>query len=245
MKKFLQLCNNSGIIVVKYVAKRKGVIMKRITIITGHYGSGKTNLAVNLAVRAANEGKKTAVVDLDIVNPYFRTADFSKLFNRLGIRLVAPDFANSNLDIPSLQFDVEQLAAGDDALIIDVGGDDAGAVALGRYSQALLEFKDDIEMYYVVNQRRYFTSSSDEAVSLMHDIEKASRMRHTAIVNNTNLGCETTQEIIEASKDFAEDVSRKTGVPIAFTVYPVNCAELADGNDVFPAEIYVKPPWER
>lgn len=218
--------------------------MKRITIITGHYGSGKTNLAVNLAVRAAHEGKKTAVVDLDIVNPYFRTADFSDLFSRMGIRLVAPDFANSNLDIPSLQFDVEQLAAGDDVLIIDVGGDDAGAVALGRYSEALLKYKDDIEMYYVINQRRYFTSSPDEAVSLMYDIERASRMKHTAIVNNTNLGSETTLEIVDASKGFAEAVSRRTGIPVAFTVYPTNCAELSDKNDVFSAEIYVKPPWD-
>ena len=218
--------------------------MKRITIITGHYGSGKTNLAVNLAVRSVREGKKTAVVDLDIVNPYFRTADFSDLFSRMGIRLVAPDFANSNLDIPSLQFDVEQLAAGDDALIIDVGGDDAGAVALGRYSEALMQYKDDIEMYYVINQRRYFTSSPDEAVALMYDIEKASRMKHTAIVNNTNLGCETTLEIIESSRSFAEEASRKTGIPVAFTVYPARCAELSDKNDIFSAEIYVKPPWE-
>ena len=102
--------------------------MKRITIITGHYGSGKTNLSVNLAVNAAKEGKKVTVVDLDIVNPYFRTADFQQLFNEMGITLLAPDYANSNLDIPALSFDVEQLACQNNGnLIIDVGGDDAGA----------------------------------------------------------------------------------------------------------------------
>ncbi|MBQ8298040.1 MAG: P-loop NTPase, partial [Ruminococcus sp.] len=77
--------------------------MKKITVITGHYGSGKTNLAVNLAVNATQEGRSVTVVDLDIVNPYFRTADFRQLFEEKGIRLIAPDYANSNLDIPSLQ----------------------------------------------------------------------------------------------------------------------------------------------
>ena len=117
--------------------------MKRITIITGHYGSGKTNLSVNLAVNAAKEGKKVTVVDLDIVNPYFRTADFQQLFNEMGITLLAPDYANSNLDIPALSFDVEQLACQNNGnLIIDVGGDDAGAIALGRYADALEQFRD-------------------------------------------------------------------------------------------------------
>ena len=100
-------------------------IMKRINIITGHYGSGKTNLSVNLALKAAEQGKSVAVVDLDLVNPYFRTADFRNLFEEKGIKLIAPDFANTNLDVPSVQFDVEQLASSEDCLIIDVGGDDA------------------------------------------------------------------------------------------------------------------------
>lgn len=194
--------------------------MKKITIITGHYGSGKTNLSVNLAVRAAEEGKSAAVVDLDIVNPYFRTADFRQLFEEKGIKLIAPDFACSNLDIPSIQFDVEQLAASEDCLIIDVGGDDAGATALGRYAEALSKYGDSLEMLYVVNQRRYLTASPEEAVTLMYEIEAAARMRHTAIVNNTNLGCETTFDIVEGSRRFAESISRKTGLPIAFTVYP-------------------------
>ena len=120
--------------------------MKKITIVTGHYGSGKTNFSVNLAVRAAQEGADAAIVDLDIVNPYFRTADFRQLFEEKGIKLIAPDFANSNLDIPSIQFDVVQLAMNEDRLIIDVGGDDAGAFALGRYAADLAQFADEIEM---------------------------------------------------------------------------------------------------
>ena len=218
--------------------------MKKITIITGHYGSGKTNLAVNLAVRASRMGKAVAVVDLDIVNPYFRTADFRDLFSAKNIKLIAPDFANSNLDIPSIQFDLEQIAKSEDCLIIDVGGDDAGAVALGRYAEALSAYGNDVDMFYVINQRRYLTSTPDEAVKLMYEIENASRMRHTAIVNNTNLGKETTVEIVEKSAEFAGEISVRTGLPVKFTTYPEECTEITDNPSAYPIKIYVKPLWE-
>lgn len=219
--------------------------MKKITIVTGHYGSGKTTFSVNLAVKAAQEGKSAAIVDLDIVNPYFRTADFRDMFEEKGIKLIAPDFANSNLDIPSIQFDVVQLAMNEDCLIIDVGGDDAGAVALGRYAEELAPFSDDIDMVYVINQRRTLTSTPDEVTELMYEIEAAARMKHTALINNTNLGNETTLEIVDSSRKFAEETSHKTGLPVMYTVYPKDIAEESDAGDKFPAELYVKPIWER
>ncbi|MDE5770639.1 MAG: cobalamin biosynthesis protein CobQ [Ruminococcus sp.] len=218
--------------------------MKKITIITGHYGSGKTNLAVNLAMQAHREGRSVAVVDLDIVNPYFRTADFRNLFEENNIRLIAPDFANSNLDIPSIQFDLEQIAESEDCLIIDVGGDDVGAVALGRYAEALSSYGNDVDMFYVINQRRYLTANPDETVSLMYEIENASRMKHTAIVNNTNLGKETTLEIVESSEEFASEISEMTGLPIMFTTFPEECAELTENPCAYPVKVYVKPIWE-
>ena len=218
--------------------------MKKITIVTGHYGSGKTNFSVNLAVRAAQEGADAAIIDLDIVNPYFRTADFRQLFEEKGIKLIAPDFANSNLDIPSIQFDVVQLAMNEDRLIIDVGGDDAGAFALGRYAADLAQFADEIEMLCVINQRRTLTATADDAVSLMYEIETAARMKHTGIVNNTNLGCETTLDIIDSSRSFADEVCRRTGLPLVYTVYPESCADLTNAPDAFEAKIYVKPIWE-
>ena len=219
--------------------------MKKITIITGHYGSGKTNLSVNLAVKAAEEGKKVAVVDLDLVNPYFRTADFKELFENKGIKLIAPDFANTNLDVPSIQFDVEQLVINEDCLIIDVGGDDAGATALGRYAEAMLErFSEEIDMLYVINQRRTLTSNADEAVTLMYEIEAASRMKHTEIVNNTNLGRETTSDIVKQSAEFAESVAEKTGLPLAFTTCPEEYC-TAEEKDILPIKVYVKLPWDR
>ena len=218
--------------------------MKKITISTGHYGSGKTNFSVNLAVNAAAEGRSVAIADLDIVNPYFRTADFREMFGEKGIKLIAPDFACSNLDIPSIQFDVEQLAVSEDCLIIDVGGDDAGATALGRYSEALSAFSDDMDMFYVINQRRYLTHTPDEVIALMYEIEAAAHMKHTAIVNNTNLGRETTAEIIEQSRAFAEETSRRIGLPVVYTVYPEYCTALPDRDDIFPAKVYVRSPWD-
>ena len=218
--------------------------MKKITIVTGHYGSGKTNLSVNLAVKAADEGKSVAIVDLDLVNPYFRTADFRGFFEEKGIKMIAPDFAGSNLDVPSIQFDVEQLAMSEDCLIIDVGGDDAGAAALGRYAVALENFRDELDMLYVINQRRYLTANANEAVELMFEIEAAARMKHTAIVNNTNLGCETTLEIIGQSAEFAAKVSAKTGLPLAFTTCPAELCEQGCGK-FFPVNVYVKNIWDR
>ena len=218
--------------------------MKKITIVTGHYGSGKTTLSVNLALKAAEEGRKVAVVDLDIVNPYFRTADFRNMFEEKGITLIAPDFANSNLDIPSIQFDVVELAMTEDCLIIDVGGDDAGATALGRYAEALYNFRDEIEMLYVINQRRYLTHTPDEVIQLMYEIEAAAHMRHTAIVNNTNLGRETDRDIIESSRSFAEETSERTGLPVKYTVYPEKCGDVSAVPDALTVMTCVRTPWD-
>lgn len=219
--------------------------LKKITVVTGHYGTGKTNFSVNLALRAAEGSANVTVVDLDLVNPYFRTADFRQLFESRGIRLIAPDFANSNLDVPSIQFDIEQLAMNESRLIIDVGGDDAGAFALGRFAEALSRYKDDMDMLYVINQRRYLTETASDAVKLMYEIESAARMKHTAIVNNTNLGRETTADIVAGSAGFAREVSEITGLPLAFTACPAEiCGELTDIPDIFPINVYVKPLWD-
>lgn len=216
--------------------------MKKINIVTGHYGSGKTNFSANLAVKLAESGERVTVVDLDIVNPYFRSADFGELFGSKKIELVAPMYANSNLDIPAISFDLERIAAESGYLITDVGGDDAGAIALGRYAKAFEEFSDEVEMLYVVNCRRFLTSTADEALALMYEIEAAAGMKHTAIVNNTNLLYETTAEVLESSQKFAEEIAEKAGLPIEYTCVPMGIA--AKVTNPFPVEIYVKKIWE-
>lgn len=210
----------------------------RIIAVTGHYGSGKTNLAVNFAVDFAKAGERVSIVDLDIVNPYFRTADFSELFGSLGIKLIAPQFANTNLDIPSLGFDMAALVNGCDRLIIDVGGDDTGAVALGQYSSVLNNF--GCELYYVVNRYRYLTRTPGEAVELLHDIEQVSRIRAKGIVNCSNLGSQTTADDVKVTADYALQCAAEAGIPVALTA-----AERSLGVEgAYPVDVYVRPFWE-
>ncbi len=211
----------------------------KVTVITGHYGSGKTNFAANMAMELSRRGEKCTVVDLDIVNPYFRTADFRELFADNNIRLVAPIYANTNLDTPVLNFDVATIAGGDGYTIIDVGGDDAGATALGQYAHILEKL--DMSMLYVVNCYRYLTREPEEALALMRDIEAASRLKCTGIVNNSNLGYETTNEVIASSVPYAEKIAEAAGLPL---VCNAGKNGLTDNiPDSFPVDIYVKTLW--
>lgn len=216
--------------------------MKKITVVTGHYGSGKTNFSANLAIKLAAEGKKVTVADLDIVNPYFRSADFAELFKEKNVTLAAPMFANTNLDIPAISFDLERIAEEDGYLIVDVGGDEDGAAALGRYANGFSAHSDNIEVVYVVNMYRYLTGTAEGAVQFMNEIAYASRLKHTAIVNNSNLAEETTAECIEASVPYAEKICELTGLPLLYTV--VSGGTKANVPNPFEAEVYVKKIWD-
>ncbi|MBQ3842359.1 MAG: cobalamin biosynthesis protein CobQ [Ruminiclostridium sp.] len=188
----------------------------RLTVITGHYGAGKTNFAVNLALDAAERGEKCTVIDLDIVNPYFRTADFEKPFAQKGIDLYAPVYANSNLDIPSLNIPLESILAAGGRVIIDVGGDDEGAKALGRFAPVITAC-ESTDMLYVINRYRYLTKEPAEAVQVMREIEYSCGLAHTGIVNNSSLGAETTADTVLASLPFAEETARLAGLPLRAT----------------------------
>ena len=216
--------------------------MKKITVVTGHYGSGKTNFSANLAIKLAADGKKVTVADLDIVNPYFRSADFAELFKEKNVTLAAPMFANTNLDIPAISFDLERIAEEDGYLIVDVGGDEDGAAALGRYANGFSAHSDNIEVVYVVNMYRYLTGTAEGAVQFMNEIAYASRLKHTAIVNNSNLAEETTAERIEASVPYAEKICELTGLPLLYTV--VSGGIKANVPNPFEAEVYVKKIWD-
>lgn len=211
---------------------------KRICVITGHYGSGKTNIAVNMALDLKKSGERVTIVDLDIVNPYFRTADFKDMLEQEGIKTILPMFANTNLDIPSLPAAVNSVFDDESSYyIIDVGGDDAGAIALGRYAGDFLKAQGGYDMLYVINERRYLTNTPEDAAALLTDIEAVSRLKATALVNNTNLGKQTTLEILTASYSFAKEVSRLTALPIAFTT--INEAIAPKDEGLIPVKIYV------
>ena len=219
-------------------------VEKRLNIITGHYGSGTTNLAVNIALDLSKKRKKVAIIDLDIVNPYFRTADFKALFAQNQICLAAPVYAGSNLDIPALPPEIETLLSDEEiTVVVDVGGDDAGAIALGRYA-GLIESMD-FDMFYVVNRYRLGTSTPKDSVNLMKEIEKASRLQTTAIINNSNLGEGTTGKDILDSLPYANEICRETGLPLAATAVFLEKALEVQLPMEYPIHIFVTKPWEQ
>ena len=190
---------------------------KRITIFCGHYGSGKTNVAVNFALKLKQVRDEVSVLDLDIVNPYFRTKDSLEDLKAAGIRLIASQYANSNVDIPALPQDMYSITDNLNVnAVVDVGGDDRGALALGRLAPKIRE-ENNFEMLMVINCYRPLTRTADEVMEVMREIEEACNIKFTGLVNNSNLGRDTTVEDILASKEYAEQVSQKSGLPIVLT----------------------------
>ncbi len=191
--------------------------MKRITVFSGHYGSGKTNVALSVALGLARSGQSVTVADLDIVNPYFRTKDSARELEKAGIELICSDYANTNVDIPALP--QSMYAITDDRsrkVVVDLGGDDRGALALGRLAPAILE-ENDFDLFAVINMFRPLTKTAEETVGVMKEIEAASGLRFTGLVNNSNLGEETTPETVLSSLPYAEETARLTGLPIVMT----------------------------
>lgn len=194
--------------------------MKRLTIFSGHYGSGKTNIAVNYALDMKKAGYDTVIADLDIVNPYFRTADSLDELTEAGIELISLPYANSNVDLPAIPSQIYGLVQRYDRhAVIDLGGDDRGALALGRFAPYILQ-ENDYDMFLVVNFYRPLTTTPEEALEVVREIEAVTTLKFTGIVNNSNLGAETDAETILCTVPMAEELGRLTGLPVAFT-----CAE--------------------
>ena len=190
---------------------------KRVLLLCGHYGSGKTNIAVNLAQAIKREYPTVTLADLDIVNPYFRSKDSATELKEADIRLICSNFANSNVDVPALPPDLYALT--DDRrmrAIIDVGGDDRGALVLGRLAPFILE-ENDYEMLMVINCYRPLTRDAASTLEVMREIEAAGSIRFTALVNNSNLGVETTAQDVLASVRYANEVADMSGLPVVMT----------------------------
>lgn len=215
---------------------------KRITLLAGHYGSGKTNIALNLAYSLKETNEKVAIADIDIVNPYFRTKDSEKELEQKGIRLICSEYASSNIDIPALPQDIYSIT--DDRswkAVIDIGGDDRGALALGRYAKKIIE-ENDYEMAFVINCYRPLTPTPQDALEVLKEIEFAGKIPFTSIINNSNIGEETTAEDVLASLDFAKEVSTLCGLPIKFTSVDKRLITELSGKipDLFPLKLQDK-----
>lgn len=209
-----------------------------ITIICGHYGSGKTNLTMNLAVEAADRGEQVTVVDMDVVNPYFRSSEYKQFFEEKGIELIAPTAAGTTLDTPAISADVYKAFQNIGTVFIDVGGDDAGATALGRFSEDVKAA--GYEMLYVINRYRILSQEPEQAAVLLKEIEGAARLSATGIVNNSHMGVETKPETVTESLAFSKEVSRLTGLPLLYTTAP----DFAPAPDCKIIQRYVLFPWE-
>ena len=191
--------------------------MKRITLFAGHYGSGKTCIAVSYAKFIKKNGFDTSIIDLDIVNPYFRTKDSEKELTDAGINIIASEYANTNLDAPALPKEIYSAISNKEShLVIDVGGDDRGAVALGRYAGDIIE-DNDYDMFFVASCYRPLTKTPEDALEVMREIEVASKIKFTGIVNNSNIGKATTSADVKNSVEFINKLSELAGIPVVMT----------------------------
>ena len=204
---------------------------KRMTLFAGHYGSGKTNIAVNYALYLKSLGENVVIADLDIVNPYFRTRDSLEELNNAGIKLISSACANSNVDLPALPQDVYSLLdKREEKAIMDIGGDDRGAYALGRYADSIKD-ENDYEMLFVLNTFRPLTRDVESALEVMYEIENACKLKFTAVVNNSNLGAESTDDDIISTSPLAKEVAKRAGIPMIYTtVYKLTDKLAATGE---------------
>ena len=217
----------------------------RILLLAGHYGSGKTNVAVNLAMDMRKRHDRVAIADLDIVNPYFRSKDSIDELTEQGIRLICSEYANTNVDIPALPPDM--YAVIDDKqlhTVIDVGGDDRGALALGRLAPAIRR-ENDYAMLMVINGYRPLTRTPRDVLDVLREIEQAGGIPFTGIVNNSNLGAETTPQAVLDSVAYATELAKAANLPLVATTVEERLYDELKGQipDLFPLQLQNNKPF--
>lgn len=220
---------------------------KRLTVVLGHYGTGKTEIAINYARYIKECGNDVEIVDLDIVNPYFRSREVRKeLFDAWKIRVTGTDEKYMNADVPALSRDIYGALQNKDRFaVFDVGGDDAGAIAFGQYHNIMAG--QDADILFVVNVNRPLTKDAKSVIEYIRLVEGAARVKVTHLINNTHLSYETTTDDIMKGQNVVEEVSKMTGIPIKMIAAKRDIAEkLPDiGYPVFPIDLYMKTPWNK
>ena len=217
----------------------------RVLVIVGNYGSGKTELSLNLALKMAERGEAVTLVDLDIVNPYFRSSERTELLNEHGIKVYAPSFAMTTVDVPSLPADIQAVFADKSRRVIfDVGGDDTGAAALGRYKPYFDQ--DDVTVLFVVNAFRPLSGDADGVCDLINRVGNRSRLKPDLLVNNANVAWETTKEDLDRGEALLKEVSTRLGMPIGYLCAKQDIMQqLPDtlSGERITIEILMRPDW--
>ena len=215
---------------------------KRLTVFSGHYGSGKTNVAVNYATALADLGQKVSIYDLDIVNPYFRTVDAEKNLAKNGVDLIVSPFAESNVDLPSMSAgSYKMLDKNFGKAVIDLGGDDRGALAMGRFCDKIKE-ENDYDMFFVVNTFRPLTQDASSIMQVKNEIENACKLKFTAVINNSNLGLETNEEDVLCSVKIVEEFCKNAKIPLKFTTVSESLYDKLKGeiDNLYPLKMQKK-----
>ena len=221
------------------------VFNHRISIVTGHYGTGKTEFAVNLALELAKSHNNVMIADLDIVNPYFRSRERKKEFDAVGVKLISSSQEAAHADIPALPAELFAIFQNRDIRgILDIGGDPVGARVLARFQPQIV--REDYELLFVVNANRPEVRTADSAIEYLRKIEDITGLKCSGLVNNTHLCGETTEAEVRNGAALAADISQKTGIPVRCHVAVERLSgELADLNEpLFPISIKMKKPWE-
>ena len=193
--------------------------MKNVKVLIGNYGSGKSELALNFAMQAAARGDRTELLDLDMVNTYFRLTERGKMVEQKEIRLVSPNFACAGIETLSLPAEVASAFVLDwDSVIFDVGGDDVGSTALGRYHEDFMALEPGaLEVLNVVNIRRPLSGTPEKIQRLQEGMQVHSRLQITGMINNTNLSTMTTEQELWDGYLMLKEVADVTGIPVAYT----------------------------
>ena len=228
--------------------------MKKMKVLIGNYGSGKTELALNFAFRAAERGERTELLDLDMVNTYFRLTERGRMTRMQEIRLVSPNFACSGIETLSVPAEVASAFAMNwDTVIFDVGGDAVGATAVGRYHQDFMELEPGaLEVLNVVNTRRPLAGTVEKVLRLQEEMQVHSRLKITGMINNTNLATATTTEELCHGYEILKEVSEISGIPVAYTSGKKDMLDafLAEGHDPafigtpLPIDTYMQRDWD-
>ena len=218
---------------------------KRITLLCGHYGSGKTNIALNMAYELKNKFDNVAIADLDIVNPYFRSRERKALLEAAGVTLVTSSQAAAHADIPALPAELLTIFENRGLRgVLDIGGDPVGARVLARFRPKIEV--EDYQLIYVLNANRPEVRTKEAAITYLRNIETTTGLTCSGIVNNTHLCGETTEEEIRKGAALAAAVSAEAGIPVLCHVAQERIApNLSDLSEpVFPITIKMKKPWE-